>query len=77
MKFIKIFTRTLLWLGDEVMILGVLPLCLSFLLIIPMEIITFSQIMRLHFKNEFIVSSLNAETMSQASLHPTQPVNAQ
>lgn len=28
-------------------------------------------------KNEFIVRSLNAKTMSHASVHPTQLVNAQ
>lgn len=50
---------------------------LRFFFAMPMEIIPFSQIMRLHLKNEFIVRSLNAKTMSHASVHPTQLVNTQ
>lgn len=45
-----------------------------YFLAMPVEIIPFSQIMRLYLKSEFIVSSLNA---CHVSLHPTQLVNTQ
>lgn len=58
----------------ELMTLGSYLFYFIYFLAMPVEIIPFSQIMRLYLKSEFIVSSLNA---CHVSLHPTQLVNTQ